>query len=748
MSARLLAQIRPLLALGALGLCACEGSLSGGEVGQDTPERMGGAGRDATMVDMSAMMTPDLGAELDLSSMADMPADMTTAPALAQGPWSKYLNPDYNPNIALAGKQAELFAGGDPQGDGHITVQRIRRMESMEWVRNTGRWTTNRHTSASRAEDNPFELANPHSYSTYRQGISLNKDELARYLDILPEAGVAWSQRPGNTGKLYTTFAQHPGATCVMEQPDGALPQRACVEDFARLYLREAVYFRPPTPEEVELLSDFAMDVLSEVAPGAYDAKERALALEAITSFAWMTTPALFHKELGEAGDVPGRLELSAWEIAHLVSHAIARKAPGSPAAYIHHGGTSDRRVWAASDPEHGHMFALEQAALDGTITDRDKLAALIRASLGGVDADRRDLEVEWYILPSRSARGEYWLGEGVQQFFREWLEVGEYDTKFKDSSWSTSKYDGMLDAADLRRLSGSYEHLSTTGVYSSEPLYTQQLDDMIARIVVEDEQVFEKLLTSKTFHTPRGAYSGSNNGRGQMPQYVYGIEQEHTTREQRWQTLPERAGVLTHPVWLAAHSDNFENGTGIIYRGKWVRERLLCGWVPPVSGDIPAQLVPGEGKSARQRVDESTAPDACAGCHGLMNSLGKPFEIYNHAGFARAFDQGGAPDGSSTLEAMPAGSGLEELVVTDALDFAGALGGSEFARQCFIRQTFRYFMGRPETLHDAYTLSQMQMTYLMTGGSFIEMLVTLMTSDAFLQRLPLTVLQPSETSP
>ena len=40
--------------------------------------------------------------------------------------------------------------------------------------------------------------------------------------------------------------------------------------------------------------------------------------------------------------------------------------------------------------------------------------------------------------------------------------------------------------------------------------------------------------------------------------------------------------------------------------------------------------------------------------CHGNMNTLGLPFETYNHAGFLRADDHGNAPNGSTTLTNAP----------------------------------------------------------------------------------------------
>ena len=574
------------------------------------------------------------------------------------------------------------------------------------------------------------------------------------------EAVAHHTRRGNSTGRLPQALAGDQAMACLEATDTLAPPTPQCVKDFVAFYLQEAVYFRPPTPQELEDLEAMALELHKELPAGAYDAEARSNFVEVIASAAWLGAPALFRQEVGsDQPDARGRVALGPWEAAGALGFALARRSPGAPAALISGGGSERNRQWSIPEDQEGlgYLPAFEQAAREGTIGDRAHLALLIRQAATGVDEDRRDLPVELQDGEMRSNRDKYWVAEGIERFFREWLEVDHFATAFKDTPEATSKYQGSA----VRHIAGSYAHLQSTGEYSDEPMYLEQLDDMIARIVQEDTEVLENLLTSRTFYTPRGVLKSGNVAREQKPQYVYNIEVEHDgSRDNRRRTLPatERAGVLTHPVWLGAHSSNFENGTAIIYRGKWVRERLLCGVVPPVTDDIDAALVEGEGKGGRQRVEESTegVGTSCAGCHSLMNSLGKPFEMYNHAGFLRAFDtrdgQQIPPDGSSTLTAMPAAPSIGPLAggttVTDAIDFVQRAADSQYVKRCFIRQTFRYFMGRSETEFDAYTLSQMELSYDMSRGSFVEMLVTLLTSDAFLMRLPLSVLNPKEDTP
>ena len=62
-------------------------------------------------------------------------------------------------------------------------------------------------------------------------------------------------------------------------------------------------------------------------------------------------------------------------------------------------------------------------------------------------------------------------------------------------------------------------------------------------------------------------------------------------------------------------------------------------------------------------------------------------------------------------------------------------IGRSDIARQSFIRHLFRYFMGRNEMLSDSQTLINAEKAYLEHGGSFKELVVSLLSSDSFLYR-------------
>jgi len=270
-----------------------------------------------------------------------------------------------------------------------------------------------------------------------------------------------------------------------------------------------------------------------------------------------------------------------------------------------------------------------------------------------------------------------------------------------------------------------------------------QQLDDLVARVVVADVDVLETLLTTRTFFLASTVNIANYENTVRYTGHPYGTEQTIAdTQAARWVTLPakERAGVLTHPAWLGAHGGNFEDDPSAIHRGKWIRENLLCDWVPPLSSvKVVAQVGPhAPDKNARRRLEEATASTACQGCHVLMNPLGLPFETYNHAGYLRRRDHapdGGwsPPDGTSVLSGMP--DPALNGPVRDAVELSEKLAGSRHVKRCFVRQAFRYYVGRPENQTDACTLNQMEQAYDANNGSFLSMVGALMKSETWKTR-------------
>ena len=191
-----------------------------------------------------------------------------------------------------------------------------------------------------------------------------------------------------------------------------------------------------------------------------------------------------------------------------------------------------------------------------------------------------------------------------------------------------------------------------------------------------------------------------------------------------------QRLGILTHPTWLVSHSDAMDNHA--IHRGRWIRERLLGGGIPDVPITVDAML-PDEPKSTLRERMRVTRESYCWTCHSKMDPLGLPFEMYNHAGLYRETELGRPVD--TTGEIIDSGVAELDGPVSNALEMIHRIANSERAEQVFVRHAFRFWMGRNETLHDAPVLQNAWRAYRDNDGSMNEMLVSLLTSDAFLYR-------------
>ena len=218
---------------------------------------------------------------------------------------------------------------------------------------------------------------------------------------------------------------------------------------------------------------------------------------------------------------------------------------------------------------------------------------------------------------------------------------------------------------------------------------------------------------------------------------------------------MPRRAGILTHPAWLTAHS--FNDGNDPIHRGIWVREKLLAGVIQDLPPDVDAQVPADPHKTLKERM-ELVRAERCWSCHRKFNPLGETFEMFDDWGRYREkfyFDgekklvtrrdkEFEKMKEAKLLSSRPVdstgsitGSGAPEVdgEVKDAVEMMRRIGRSDRARQSFIRHLFRYFMGRNEMLSDSKTFVDAEQAYLESGGSFQSLVVSLLSSDSFLYR-------------
>jgi len=498
----------------------------------------------------------------------------------------------------------------------------------------------------------------------------------------------------------------------------------------------------------------------------------------------FLSPEAIYRMELGLGEqDQHGRRHLSPDEIAYAVSYALTDRGPE-------------------------HTPAIRKAAAEGKLANKDEVARVIREVLdqelvtgnwahrrlprimrffeeyfgfnraGSVfkDNERKNSEgipqwntemlihdarmlIEYHLKRDKDVIAEllttdqYFVAHpGDNQFAREF-----YDERI--SEYTASEY---VDN-QVARKKGELDRHQKEWSYSPEER-KKRLDQ--ARTNAE-RKVMHVKTAMKDGLNPHPNFPFSNRSRGIADLiYIepYNLPSSGGGSLQRWKwpieqpfEMPkgQRAGLLTHPAWLATHSLN--EGNDPIRRGIWIREKLLAGVIQDVPPDVDANVPPDPHKTLRERLDLLRA-ERCWSCHRKMNPLGEAFEIFDDWGRYRtqvyfdeesklvtrrdaAFDKK-LKEGSLIARPINAsgsitGSGDSKVDgdVKDAIELMHRLGRSDRARQSFIRYLFRYFMGRNEMLSDSRTLIEAEQAYLEDGGSFKALVVSLLSSDSFLYR-------------
>ena len=285
-----------------------------------------------------------------------------------------------------------------------------------------------------------------------------------------------------------------------------------------------------------------------------------------------------------------------------------------------------------------------------------------------------------------------------VRNFHTQWLQLTHLDSVTKD-----------------------------TGVYpayqsSLRGLWKEEIQTFVEQVVLEGDGSLETLLTAD--------YAFMNE---QLAGF-YGddvLDSVSGPEFRQVQVDPERrAGFLTSAGLMATHANI--NQSSPVFRGKFVREQLMCNTLPLPPNDLviePPQLDPT--KTTKEQFEEIGANPACAGCHTLMNPIGFIFEHYDGIGQWRDQQNGKNIDATG------------EVVQTDdidgdydgAVELASALAGSTQVRECVSSQWFRFAYNRTVTAEDSCSVEQLNDVFRSSGFNIKALLVALTQTNAFLYR-------------
>jgi hypothetical protein len=190
-------------------------------------------------------------------------------------------------------------------------------------------------------------------------------------------------------------------------------------------------------------------------------------------------------------------------------------------------------------------------------------------------------------------------------------------------------------------------------------------------------------------------------------------------------------AGLLTLPAVLAVQAK--PNESSPIYRGRFVREALLCQQLPSPPPNIPAAPEVTPGVSTRERSAQHEADPTCSGCHKMLDPVGFGFENYDTLGQYRTQDAGKPVDASGNIVATRDMDGPFNGVA----ELAKKLAASGEVKECVTRQWFRYAITRFEQPVDGCSMKSVLDSFDAAGQDLNSLPQAIVQTDAFLYRRP-----------
>jgi hypothetical protein len=352
-------------------------------------------------------------------------------------------------------------------------------------------------------------------------------------------------------------------------------------------------------------------------------------------------------------------------------------------------------RTELGSDPTPGattRLTDLELAsALSYTLWDSPPDATLMELALAGKLHEPATLRAQAQRMFTTSPRAQ----ASLHSFMQQWLETEELTTaRNKDSA--------------------------------AFPLYNPQ----VARDLEEETRLFIQGVvfdrggdrSLRTLLTASYGYLNDATAR------LYGRTASGDGLTRTELDPAQRRGILTQAGFLASHAE--EAATSVVGRGRFIREQVLCGPVPPPPGDfVFNEKVITEDMTAREKFNEHSKNPACSGCHALFDVIGFALENYDAVGQYRTTEHGKTIDPSGVLP-LPSGKDLHFANLVDMID---QLSKGTDAYDCFASQYLQYVSGKVKL--DDCERAEIAKTFAASGYRLDELALAIVTSPRFVTR-------------
>ena len=187
-----------------------------------------------------------------------------------------------------------------------------------------------------------------------------------------------------------------------------------------------------------------------------------------------------------------------------------------------------------------------------------------------------------------------------------------------------------------------------------------------------------------------------------------------------------QRSGVITHPYLLAAFS--YQKSSSPIHRGVFLTRNIVGRALKPPPMAVAfkdSEFAPD--LTMRQKVEELTRPQACQGCHSVINPLGFSLEHYDAVGRFRT------KDGNRTINTVSDYTTDDGAIVklAGARDVAEFAVKSEHAQEAFIEQLFHQIVKQPMLAYGPNVQDRLRESFVASDFNIQKLIVEIASLSA-----------------
>jgi hypothetical protein len=305
-------------------------------------------------------------------------------------------------------------------------------------------------------------------------------------------------------------------------------------------------------------------------------------------------------------------------------------------------------------------------------------------------------------------------------------LQAADYLRSSKEASATISAIAASKEAREkLVRFFVAWLEIKDAGDFTISPQVFPEFTPKLASAMHDDSIAFLRTQLNKPSPTLRDITQATGAVVSKDTQPLYATKGAASTDGKLVALDPaQRLGIFSQPAVIASHSGPTD--TRLIKRGVfWVR-KAMCMELEPPPKTLHVKIYEAAGQTLRKRIETMTAAPSCIGCHKVIDPFAFFLESYDALGRWRTVDNG-APIDTSILvnfldeEPVKTNSTVEGLkVLTDSLMF----------KQCFVRQLFRFYMGRNEEPSDDPLLRRMLFDFARDDRQDIMRVVQMLASS------------------